>query len=790
MPVWMMIKKRPIRHKFESLIPELSSRNHNILVEKSKPVYNKLVKLLILFFPFLITTNYGYSQVSDTEMKTFLEAIKEKKDEELLIASDQFKECQTQFENFRKDTVITSKDDQGNDKTNKELFADCINKKIIGDPNAEGADEKLLEIANNLGLNAFNKQAAESSKSIREYLQKRIRKAIYGDDGNKDAVKKLKSQKYTDHSVYYQLYAEQIGKNTLLEVSKYCLENFGTKDKKQIFIIDEVTDPNSGEKGNVIKFGQVIEEVAPLPQGVAERNKAKFEERLKLREGLTNPATVAQFFKDNFTTQISAGGIFSKNGEQVQEYEVCTHKNEDECKTAFTTKDKAGNSITRPFRSVHELSLLKEAEFALSAKDPDNKIIKDRYGFCAGQVIKNMCEIYKCNNSYNLATSDKIKKRCEDNYGIKVDGKNKTFQQQDPTNDTNEQVENIADFTQSNDQKGAIACNLVQRLDEYRIVLQGVKELQDDMTNNKLSDGTAIRTTTIAGGAITGGFGDTFNQNRIDDLTSISSTELTENVESLKDSESVAEELKANCMDEDKASGLLTLKPEAEGDEKCAILMAKLDKAKFGTIELDTQAKTAAKLKELENIKDQEGLEEFLKKNGLGKFIGRLSELAEDPDKIEEIKNLVAQDFQGKRMALMDRLKEKYRREQGIEVGENLDQDKQDKNLEFKNEIANQTIADVATHKKRVETLFQYSNIVSSFLSVEDKEGNSLGQNTTGRVKELEGLKSEDGAGIAQYFSQGGESDSGGNQGNISYLEAINEFVDFKEKKEEEQTSE
>ena len=64
----------------------------------------KIFKFFLIFhFAYFSLSVSASDAVSDKEMKSFLEAIKEKKDEELLIASKQFTECEPQFKNFRED---------------------------------------------------------------------------------------------------------------------------------------------------------------------------------------------------------------------------------------------------------------------------------------------------------------------------------------------------------------------------------------------------------------------------------------------------------------------------------------------------------------------------------------------------------------------------------------------------------------------------------------------------------------------------------------------------------------
>lgn len=735
--------------------------------------YNMMIKTLL--FSFFILSLPSFAKVDEKEMQSFLEAIKEKKDEELLIASEQFKDCESQFTEFREDS------------SKKSEFEKCLNSKIIGDKTAVDADAKLLEIAKNLGLSSFNKKASETSDSILEYLQKRIRKTIYGEEDKKAALSKLKNLNYVDHDVYYQLYSEQIGKNTLLQVSRYCLENFGHKDPTHFIGVSDIYDQTGKAmedgKGNSFKtlaIGSVVEKKSDIAKDKSEDDMT-FSDLYQLPDLLKqNPK---EYFDHNLSTKMSYAD-FWKDHDNIKEFEVCTLSTPGECKKKY--KDQ--------YRSVHVLSLMKDAEFILSSKDSDNKLIKDRYNFCAGQVIKNMCELYKCNNVYDAGTPDKEKSRCENLFGISKDDVKKKEHKTFFDNDETKRIDSFQTLSKSDgkersekEQKGAIACNLVKRLEEYRIILNGVKEVKDEFNSLTLSDGTTLKRTKFQGGATNFGFKGNFDVNKVNKALTISSAELSSGVKSLTEASDKAKKLREKCMEEEDG-GRLVLRAEAHQDEECGLLLAKLDESKFGTIELDTEAKTTAKLQEIEKLESKEDLEKFLKDNEMGHYVDRLKEL-DDPKKLEEIKNLISQDFKAKRLALVDRLKEKFDKERKLKVGgDSSDQKLEDEKVEIENDIANQTIADIETHKQRVETLFQYANIASSFLELKERgengEAKIVGSNTSGRLKELGDLKNQDDSSIQKYFTSLDESSESG-EGKIDYSNVINEFINFKEESSE-----
>ncbi|MBT4790103.1 MAG: hypothetical protein HON90_00905 [Halobacteriovoraceae bacterium] len=688
---------------------------------------------LLLFF---ITTLSFANKVPKEEISTYLEAIKEKKDEELLIASPQFSECSEKLEEFRGKT---------DDETNQKLH-DCVEDKILGDGTDQDADKKMLEVSKKLSLNSYNKHAAKSSTSIREYLQKRLKKAIYGPESLENKKRKLKEQNLVNHDVFYQLYAEQIGKNTLLEVSKYCLETFGYGDPFDGNLIHMKSTGTKDQKGNDIAWPAYVSVIKKNSSVAGAKN---FDDQYVLKDELeTGPD---QYLLSS-STKIKHQKAWSslslwRNHDQIKEFEVCTFENKEQCDKHF--KDANGKKI-RDYRPLKIVELLKEAEFKFST-DQDKSLIKNRYLFCASTVIKNMCELYKCNNTYDSNSPDEEKKYCAGLFGITVS---------DTSADASISLK-------SGNQKGQVACNLMQRLQEYRIVLKGIKDIQEDNKTNKVRGGVAYNTV----------FKDLYNgagkgMKSIDKLTSIGSKELSENVSEISNAKENAKNLRKECFSEDKSSGLWTLKSDAASNKKCKVLLAKLDQSKFDTIEIDTEAKTAMRMKEISNLSGDD-LNEFLDKHGLKEYKDRLGKIADDPAKVEQIKNLVAQDFKAKRMALLDGLRAKYAKERKIKVGAEDKQDLTD-NDQLKTDTALKNLADMEQHKKRVATLFEYSNIVSSYLTVRDKDEKVIGSNSTGRQLEV---KTSDNESIKKYFSDDNSEESNSGGGNIDYLQALDQII-------------
>jgi hypothetical protein len=713
-------------------------------------------KILLTILTIVVSTSSFSEEVSEKELNTFLEAIKEKKDEELLISSPDFEKCQTDLENFRKQT-----DGGENGVVYKDKLKECVKEMILGEDGVEGSNEKLLKIADNLGLESYNKGASSSSTSIRDYLSKRIYKAIHGVDRDKKDLTQFKDRKIVNHDIYYQLYAEQVGKNTLLEVSKYCLENFGLENKEDFLYISSVTGKKTDENGQPIldisyksmdfikesnEMNTHLEEVKNLnPNSKADKKWIEYSKRLEIdEEAITkkiNEVTSGAF------NGASLESLWKNQGNKIKEYQACTGKTEKDCEYLF--KDGA------PYRSIFVNSLLKDIEFKLSAQDPEKKLIKARYGFCATNVVKNMCEIYKCNNVYDTF-NETIVSNCKETFDITVSKGQKLFSTDDP----NSKVKEIE--LESKNIKGAVACNLMRRLKEYRVVLKTIKEIKKD--NQKFISKTGINN---EGNEVFNG-----SKGVIDKLTSISSKELVENVDSLKNAEENAANLREECLVNENGGNELDgfkFKPDAMEKEVCAPLVAKMDAAKFQVITLDTEAKTALRLKQIEDLTDEEQLKKYLEENNLEQYIGQMGELG-----IDKIKNIISADFKAQRMALVDSLKERFKKEKEIQIGSQKD-DAENIMKGLQNDVANQTIADIEQHKKRVETLFEYSNIVSSYLEVNDEDGNKVGSNEAGRHIEFEKNENVEN----DYFSN--DESSGGSGGSLDYLQALGQIVGIPE---------
>lgn len=729
--------------------------------------------LLLLFFCFSAWSQ----QPSNEEVETYLEAVKDREVEDQLRGSPQFETCQNNAK------ALVASDPS---KTQAEHFENCLRTEF-----ANIDDQEIENLSQDLDLKSFNREASKNAKTVREYLSRRLRRAMYGVDDQENI--KFKDRNIINHDVYYQLYAEQIGKNTLLEVSKYCLENLGLKgdssaDLPKFDPANPDTMPAGIEDGQFtlivrkpnnnapqqIEFWDLITDTYQASGDAKDAYKV-YEDSLDPSSSAnfsSNPsgkfrsfgasATASKPFSVDTTIASPVENFWKMKAKNMMEYEVCKFDTWQECNKHFARD----NNEIRPYRKVSLISKLKNAQYKLSKELSSTGSIKDitkqTYLFCAGSAIQNMCELYKCRNVYGSdpALADQNQK-CKENYFT------------DPTR---------ADFSQFKTPKetGAIACNLMRRLSEYRNILKATNVLKADNQILAQHDSQyGFNKDGLVKGVYTGR-----GANNADRLTSISSKELVENVESIANAQDAAEELKRCFNDPENLDK--GLKSDAQEDGNCQELLNRLTKESFGNIDMNESANLALQTEELNKINNQDDLIAFLQKYDMndylerdesGNLVGKFADLA-DPSKLEELKAKIGAEFSAKKKSLISNLKDRFYKETQItdsaaSPGSAPVPDPE----QLKNEVAKESIADMKQHKERVQSLFEYSNLVSSYLTIE-QDGKELGDNSTSREIEL---ANQDDATINDYFSDGGDSGSSSGGGGIDYLSAIDQIIGVKE---------
>ena len=260
---------------------------------------------------------------------------------------------------------------------------------------------------------------------------------------------------------------------------------------------------------------------------------------------------------------------------------------------------------------------------------------------------------------------------------------------------------------------------------------------------------------------------------------------MTQNVEAFANAEEYAQELKDNCLDE---NGKLI--DEFEKNQDCAILANKLDKAGIDNIEINEIAITEVQKKELEKVTTEDELIAFLQKNGMSEYLqkdaegnltGKYVELAKN-GQIDQIRQALKGELEADKKSLIANLKNRFRSETKIETAEENDTAAIDELASNQKQVADETIADIEQHTRRVKALYEYSNIVSSYLTVQDESGAVVSTNDTGRNIEL---SDQDSDALNQYF-QGEDAGGEGSSGNINYLQAIDQIIGVTSKSAEE----
>ena len=93
--------------------------------------------------------------------------------------------------------------------------------------------------------------------------------------------------------------------------------------------------------------------------------------------------------------------------------------------------------------------------------------------------------------------------------------------------------------------------------------------------------------------------------------------------DSLKNAKNKAEDLRKNCLEGNELDGF-KLKEGAKDDKNCKSLLASLDKAGFEIIQLDTEAKVAVEMQELEGLSDKEALKKYLEEHNMSQYLSRI----------------------------------------------------------------------------------------------------------------------------------------------------------------------
>lgn len=589
-------------------------------------------------------------KVFDKEIDLVVSTIKEQKVEKQLLESNELlKAC---------------KDKKANDPEAEDV-ADCVKTQIAN------MDEATIEkLSKDLDLESFDKKASQNVTSIKDYLSQRIETALRGTPEGKEAKEiTLKDMKFVDHAVYSKIYRSQIGKNILLEVTNYCISNFGVKEQPGRVTSSCMVDAECG-------LGIVNVSIDGNEKPI---NLSKETIKVKIEDDGNITRTFPTFTAD------------PNDWEQFSEFESC-----DNMKDSISAK-KCDDKTSKSTQLIEEL---KKAEFALGAD-----FLRAKINFCSMDVVKNMCEVYRCKNVYT-SKSDILDESGQGKNSMACIKLLKNFKGFPATRST---IYTANDPSKKIDVSGIKACGLVERLKEYRRVITALDELDKFNKDNKnkavgmtLSDSKAFKGTYREG---EGGK----DEKSVEEITTISSNEFSE-VKFKDDSE----ELKKKCFE----GGQLANTKECQ-----ELALNAIDEKTSNNITAEMEAETEVYLKRVADLKnDQESINEYLKKHGLEKYID--TGLTND-----DLVNLISDQYKSERASLKNAMMEKYRALTAPAEGSN------GPTIEgIKLQEAEKNVANMEQQKDKIKTLVQYNNIVTSYLSGTLK---AEGSTEPGTVQEL-----------------------------------------------------
>ena len=400
------------------------------------------------------------------------------------------------------------------------------------------------------------------------------------------------------------------------------------------------------------------------------------------------------------------------------------------------TKSTPGSSSKVGKRTVDDIKKLKEVSINRYADPATMAAAKSSSSFCQSIAIEKMCNYYKCKTQFDNLSQAEITS-CSNDYDISSQGKTS---------------------------KGQIACSLLKRLESYKMTLQGIKKQEDyyKEADQNIGFGGALE-------AIDTEYSD------IDKMTSISSRELVNEAEAIKNSNEEAKSLEEECQD-------------GNTDEKCLKTVAGISQEDEEGLALESKIANEVyrqRLSKLGAADDKEEFRKFLEENNL------IDKYGKDVDTIplDELAKIVSNDYASKRDALKNEMIEKYRATKASPA------------------VAGQTDAqasltekvdELKEEKSYIETMFEYNNIVTSYLDLTlEKQENgrtvkeSAGSFDQNRKNELEAIKKyakddedamKDYENYQQMFNdkESSQSDSGKSADDIDFLGFIDGVLGVK----------
>lgn len=657
----------------------------------------------------------------------YITALKAREVEGAILDSSKYDECYGQH--------------QALETTNISQFNSAM-ETCIKDTIDTASKEELENVARSMSINQVKFERTKTNDSLRQYLTERIHDAIHGQGSY--GKKKMKEMKFVDQRIFFTLYESQIHKNITIEFAKYCLENIGVKtsgDREQATnFLNFLTNADFGDKFNngEAKFSDITGikyfNVANRDGAKASTDKDKY---TKNQTVFDDPTASSSF------TAVTSG---FKLNDHLREYKYCPKTN-----YSATNDDPNDPCHEKNARNSGLVNHLKEFELMLGKiPNGDGKIgvsLGNRFIICSKFIVPAMCEAFRCRNTYDWANNSpsddtfmgKKLKYCQDDLGISA--------------------------ADTSNKEGKIACNVVDKIVDYKKTLEMIKKQKEDLNNNfKVNSGFDV------GVAFKGKYraGQGSGEKGIDEITSIASKELSSKVGQLAGNAEQAEKLRQDCLVDD-GSGNTTLNAT---DANCQNLEVDVDSLKKATFQ--AQAETVAYLRRVREFQQNGGTEEdlknFLIENGVATS-ANVDEMITNMTE-EELLSIVENKYKADRQAIIANMNDKLYA---------IRNKKKDDSI--KTDIAEDQINELEDSKERVETLFNYTNIVSSYVQLKNEEGEGRGNNMAREIEEkgYSEYASDQRQEYEEFFDDNeGESNSGSDQASFYSTESlINDIGDF-----------
>lgn len=260
------------------------------------------------------------------------------------------------------------------------------------------------------------------------------------------------------------------------------------------------------------------------------------------------------------------------------------------------------------------------------------------------------------------------------------------------------------------------ACVLVGRLKQMKQILLNVEDTQEKMREN-FKNPNLIH-------ANAKNYDSTEQDKTLDDLTTLSSGDYAKAVGDLKTATKDFQQ-KTKCDNAKLATGA----DFKAGEGECAGL-ASIDKDKIEELKLENQLQTKAMLAQLDNVKSQAELEEYIKGQKLGDTIKQ--EIAKD---WETVRDELKARLKTERQAVIDEINNELNKNVVITSTTG------GKSTVDSSTNATEVLKRVENQDQRTERLLHYTNIVSGYLDVL-KDGKKT-YNTKSLGREVSGLSDD-----------------------------------------------